>query len=559
MAGSDQLKAQLEALAGTLKLLQDSLRGGLGAGMGNIDSSMSQMDRAFSFLTDRMMEFGNSFRDLAEKINGFRLQQPEAPAADPISVEVPEQQTRNRRNDARPEESAPSFAIVDRAISYLSDRIMDVGVELKSLGERVAGIGLEQPKRGEPDPTPPSVEAPKEGQPRPEPKGKADEPPPVPPRMTDLLSKAFTKISTDIGKIRFDRLGSVVDGLAKGVVTAGGRLAGAGVGAVAGAAENAALGGGVARGAMGGAGAGAAAGGAVAAGVLLSLEALSTAITGSIQAFTGLSKAVMGMVGAYNPAMLELFNMAMKDLMAVFGSGLQPILQAFTNVVRYAADALLPIIQKLAPVFEQLSVAVVSFFGPIVDAIAQVMNEAMPSFMELANIVSELATILGESFAEIIAEMYPVVIEFVTAIAALVKELMPPILSMVKLFYALEKPILMLLTLFVNLVTLITTLLRPITALVDFLSRGLFGLFGGGRQIQKPEKAQSTGMAARQAEYMDVEELSRNLIKAAFGSGSSVPQQQLNVQKRQLQVLERIAAKPAAIVQQPQQNQPGVR
>lgn len=558
MAGSDQLKAQLEALAGTLKLLQDSLRGGLGAGMGNIDSSMSQMDRAFSFLTDRMMEFGNSFRDLAEKINGFRLQQPEAPTPDPISVEVPEQQTRNRRNNARPEESAPSFAIVDRAISYLSDRIMDVGVELKSLGERVAGIGLEQPKRGEPDPTPPSVEAPKEGQPRPERKGKADEPPPVPPRMTDLLSKAFTKISTDIGKIRFDRLASVVDGLAKGVVTASGRLAGAGVGAVAGAAENAALGGGVARGAMGGAGAGAAAGAAVGGALVLGIEALGSAVTGSISAFTDLSKAVIGFVGAFNPGLVELFNMTVKDLMAVIGSGLQPILMAFTNVARYAADALLPVMQKLAPVFEQLSIAVVSFFGPIIDAMVQVINESLPALQALADIVSEIAGLLGEAIGEILAEIYPVVIEFATALAELIRELLPSVLALIKLFYAFEKPLLMLITYFVKFVSFMASFLDPLARFIDFLSKGINALFGGGKGVKKPEKGVSAGMAARQAEYMNVEDLSRNLIKAAFGSGT-VAQQQLAVQKKQLEVLEKIAGRGQNVGPRLQPQQPGVR
>ena len=341
-------------------------------------------------------------------------------------------------------------------------------------------------------------------------------------------------------------------------MTLGGKVAGAGLGAVAGAAGNAVTGGGVARGAMGGAGAGASAGGAVAAGLMMSLEGLSAVVTGSMQAFTGLSKAVMGMVGAYNPAMLEMFNMAMKDLMAVFGSGLQPILQAFTNVVRYAADALLPVIQNLAPVFEQLSVAVVSFLGPIVDAFAQVLSDSLPAFESMAAMITEIATALGEALAMITAEVEPAMMEFRMAILGLVKELLPPVLSLVKLFYAISKPIIMLLTLFTNLVTVVAMILRPLTALFDFLSSGLFGLFGGGKGISKPEKAESTGMAARQAEYMNVEDLSRSLIKAAFGSGGGVQQQQLNVQKKQLEVLERIAGKPAAVMF-PQPKQPGVR
>jgi hypothetical protein len=67
-----------------------------------------------------------------------------------------------------------------------------------------------------------------------------------------------------------------------------------------------------------------------------------------LEAIPGLIGQIRGAVETLNPAAMVAFDLAMRDLMAVFGEAFMPIVQVATSVVREFANTLRPILQSMA-------------------------------------------------------------------------------------------------------------------------------------------------------------------------------------------------------------------
>lgn len=136
-------------------------------------------------------------------------------------------------------------------------------------------------------------------------------------------------------------------------------------------------------------GIGQAAGGAVK--MMTDLKAAGDLATG---AFMGIASQVSGFVQAFAPATVEQFQLALRDLTAVIGMALQPLMGAFTTVIREVANSLMPIAQGLAPVFRTMGQVMVQVLTPALDTLASVVQSLLPAFEVFGQIVAALTPIL---------------------------------------------------------------------------------------------------------------------------------------------------------------------
>jgi len=162
-----------------------------------------------------------------------------------------------------------------------------------------------------------------------------------------------------------------------------------------------------------------AAGGAI-GGALGGLAAgLGAAIAAPIafaEVVSGVASQIAGFISAINPGLVQTLGFAFRDLTAVVGIALQPILQAAVPIIRQFTNALLPLAKTvgstLSGIFEALQPAIDAltdtFFvmAAILDPIVQLVGDALeflaPVFTLLANIVKQVYVALGSMVAAIV-------------------------------------------------------------------------------------------------------------------------------------------------------------
>ena len=83
-------------------------------------------------------------------------------------------------------------------------------------------------------------------------------------------------------------------------------------------------------------------------------------------------------VETFNPGAMIEFDLAMRDLMAVFGEALLPVVKIVTGVIRKFADTLRPILQKLEPVFLKLANTIGNFLLMNIDKFADAIKNMIP-------------------------------------------------------------------------------------------------------------------------------------------------------------------------------------
>lgn len=90
-------------------------------------------------------------------------------------------------------------------------------------------------------------------------------------------------------------------------------------------------------------------------------------------------------VDTFNPGAMIEFDLAMRDLMAVFGEALLPIIKTVTGVIRKFADTLRPILQALAPAFQKLIDSIGGLLLGNIDKFAQLLERMIPAFEAYLN------------------------------------------------------------------------------------------------------------------------------------------------------------------------------
>lgn len=110
--------------------------------------------------------------------------------------------------------------------------------------------------------------------------------------------------------------------------------------------------------------------------------------------FMGFAGQMSGFVEAFSPATVELFNLAIRDLTAVVGMALQPVMDAFTEVVKEVSSRLYPVAQALTPVFKVLAGVMLQVLTPALDTLAGVLQSLVPVFEVFAQIIKALTPLL---------------------------------------------------------------------------------------------------------------------------------------------------------------------
>ena len=123
------------------------------------------------------------------------------------------------------------------------------------------------------------------------------------------------------------------------------------------------------------------------------LGGLVGAVNTTTLAFGLASAAVVGSVQAFSPAIVEQFNMALRDLSAVVGEALAPVLQGLTTIAREVGAVLQPAMRALAPVFETLTATVLQVLLPVIDTWASVFQDLIPVINFFAEVFSNVGTI----------------------------------------------------------------------------------------------------------------------------------------------------------------------
>ena len=133
-----------------------------------------------------------------------------------------------------------------------------------------------------------------------------------------------------------------------------------------------------------------------AAGVLADVAGAGRAAAGMFTSYAG---QLASYVQAFAPASVELFNLSLRDLTAVIGSALKPVLDAMTVVVKEVSSALLPVANALAPVMRTMAGVLVQLLTPALDTLAGVIQTLVPVFEVLAQIVAALTPLFRVSQA----------------------------------------------------------------------------------------------------------------------------------------------------------------
>lgn len=310
-------------------------------------------------------------------------------------------------------------------------------------------------------------------------------------------------------------------------------------------------------------------------------------------------------VRAFNPALVENFLLTLKDLSAIIGAALQPILSAITIAFRALADTLLPAIEKLSPAFISLGNIVLNILVPIFKSLTDMFGNLTPAINYLLSSLENLALSLSTAIAKIITGLTPAIETIINIISYLANafsaliNVLSPLLNIVMPFVsaalmafatsliidAVAAIVSFAASLFVleNILTLglsgiisiivgtltyvimnfssaMENLVYFINNVIDMIMHPLDRIMGLETEFQRKEREKqenkvtqfgltgaSQSVAARKAEYSSVEDLSRNLIKAAF-AGSNVDRlKSIDANgKKQVELLEQIAGQKKA-------------
>jgi hypothetical protein len=129
------------------------------------------------------------------------------------------------------------------------------------------------------------------------------------------------------------------------------------------------------------------------------LGGLTGAVSGAVLPFTLVAGAVTGVIQAFDPSLVEMFSRSLKDLAAVAGLALAPVLQGLTTIAKDVGALMLPVARALAPVFQSLAQTVIQILTPGLDNFAAIVQELVPVVQFVADVLANLGTVVRVSGA----------------------------------------------------------------------------------------------------------------------------------------------------------------
>jgi hypothetical protein len=232
-------------------------------------------------------------------------------------------------------------------------------------------------------------------------------------------------------------------------------------------------------------------------------QTLSVGLVGPVDMFNKLVGFAGSFVEAVNPALMQQLSLAFKDLQAVIGAGLQPIIAAAIPIVRAFADKLQPVMQALMPTFDKLAQSMIKMSGPIITILIEAFGALEPVITQISSAIEAWASILT-FFTPIISSAFKEIVYRVTSLATTFQWLVGKIISWIPGTGNLGK-----------------NLMKS----ADASQKTADAYYSGASTVQKAIKANvkpgaSAGAAARQASFTGISEFGRNLMQQAFSSST---------------------------------------
>lgn len=227
------------------------------------------------------------------------------------------------------------------------------------------------------------------------------------------------------------------------------------------------------------------------------------AITGTVGAFSKIVSFASPFVEAFNPALIEQMNLVFKDLTAVIGMALEPVIGAVIPIVRAFADRLVPVVQALIPTVQLFADAMIELAGPIIEILIEAFAALEPIIVLVADSVKIWAEILTWSLP-LIAAVIKEVVWWFSKIATTIQWVIGRIMSMIPGTGDAGKKIMD----SANRASQVTEEYYKGTSKVQ-------------KAVQQPaKKGASVGAAAGKASFSGISDLGRNLMQSAMSSST---------------------------------------
>jgi hypothetical protein len=162
--------------------------------------------------------------------------------------------------------------------------------------------------------------------------------------------------------------------------------------------------------------AGGAAVGAATGGMAAGAAALAAAPVAFLEMVQGLAGKIGSFVDAVNPGIMVQLDMATRDLTAVIGTALAPIMQAIVPIIKDFASALLPVARLVAETFGRI----IESLQPAIDAITEIFFIAAATLMPIVEMVGDIFTTIAPIFTALAAVAKAIWLAFGSLVTALV-------------------------------------------------------------------------------------------------------------------------------------------
>lgn len=249
------------------------------------------------------------------------------------------------------------------------------------------------------------------------------------------------------------------------------------------------------------------------------------AFAGALAAVPGVFMEVVNMVsqfvGALDPALMQQLSLAFSDLQATVGVALRPVIQAVIPIIKAWADTLLPLMQQLEPVIASLADKLMTLATIYITIAANVIAQLIPVIESIIPIFDDLA--------EILMILLPVVIFTFDLLGRTLN-------FVIGIFHSFMVGIKMITVVLLEAAAWITSwfskskaesIKGASKAVQESMGRSLqaqadaFGrAFGPSVRANQGEKGGAAGLAAKSASYAGIADLGKNMMQAAFGSGT---------------------------------------
>jgi len=241
------------------------------------------------------------------------------------------------------------------------------------------------------------------------------------------------------------------------------------------------------------------------------------AITGTVGAFSQITAFAGSFVQAFNPALMEQMNLVFKDLTAVIGMGLEPVIGAVIPIVRAFADRLVPVMQAMIPTVQLFADSMIELSGPIIEILIQAFAALEPVIVMAAGLVEMWAGILTWAVPLIAAVIKEIVYWFTKIVSTVQWVVGSLIIGIGKV-----------LSMIPGTGNAGKDLQKVGEAAVESskkASKATDDYYNGTSKVQKAiqkpvVKNASTGAAAGKASFSGISDLGRNLMQASISSST---------------------------------------